>query len=785
MPNYTSFLGLYKPNRNDNLAMDTTLADNFSNIDSKLGSGLTDEQGKTYTTMKERLGTIDTQISNLDSIQVNVIEFGAVPDGITDSTQAFKDAIGTGNKVVTVPAGNYRVDVIELPSNTTLIGNGKTTTYIKANDSAPIENCVVTNQDWVNGNTNIFIKGMTLDWNKNDARYSAPNVSRPNGCTVALVYVTDSFVRDVEALDAKVHCFDITSSVGAFDKRSQRIWLDNCNGSGGGDDIFTTHYCDHIYIENCHGKDPKPMGTGGSNNNIFEVDDGSTNVALTNCYSKGGVRGIEVKGHSSAPAPSAITLQGCTAKNCIVGIEIRHIGHHTSTDPKSDSAHSINISNCTVIDPIRIAGLYDNVSVQAFRVGAYTNVNISNLLLLGGNDDINGTEGDTVAYFGYNSDNVVVNNISIRGFVNATQDIYVGGGDISNGKVAFAGINIWKSALYALTTGSGIGNCSFIGGYLLGTNKIGSQGVRTFAEGNIYIGLYQYGYETPASINGHTYDVLPNMLGFSFVGGSDSGHAVHPVSAVLSSSNDSEASGSRSTVIGSSRSSATGIGCSVLNSYNVINPTNDSTAWGWASGSVASSANRKVDINASNGDIKATGSITGASTFTDYAEYFESIDGIAIPTGTLVTLEGEKVRKANKGEEILGIISETAGIILGESSFSWANRYLTNEFGGLIYEDYEVEEDGIKRIVRLPKENPAYKDIGEEYIPRSERDEWNCVGLLGQIYIRVDETIKMGDSFEAQNGIATKVDNDKYKVMKITSKYNPVNGYGVAKAFIK
>ncbi|QBG56675.1 hypothetical protein D2M30_2346 [Bacillus amyloliquefaciens] len=48
--------------------------------------------------------------------------------------------------------------------------------------------------------------------------------------------------------------------------------------------------------------------------------------------------------------------------------------------------------------------------------------------------------------------------------------------------------------------------------------------------------------------------------------------------------------------------------------------------------------------------------MNGGATFSDYAEYFESLDGKAIPTGTIVTLEGAKIRPARKGEDVHGVI---------------------------------------------------------------------------------------------------------------------------------
>ena len=65
----------------------------------------------------------------LDRI-VHVDDFGAVPDGVTDCTQAFKDAIGEGNVEVHFSAGTY-VGQIEVPSNCRLIGEGEDITYLK------------------------------------------------------------------------------------------------------------------------------------------------------------------------------------------------------------------------------------------------------------------------------------------------------------------------------------------------------------------------------------------------------------------------------------------------------------------------------------------------------------------------------------------------------------------------------------------------------------------------------------------------------------------------------
>ncbi|MES9689860.1 peptidase G2 autoproteolytic cleavage domain-containing protein [Bacillus sp. JJ353] len=105
-----------------------------------------------------------------------------------------------------------------------------------------------------------------------------------------------------------------------------------------------------------------------------------------------------------------------------------------------------------------------------------------------------------------------------------------------------------------------------------------------------------------------------------------------------------------------------------------------------------------------------------------------------------------------------------------------------NEFGGLIYEDVLDEKTG--EYVKMPVENPEWKSK-KDYIPREQRPEWNIVGLVGQVYIRIDETVEVGDCIEANNGIATKSENSTWRVMEITKPYSKKDGYGVAICFIR
>jgi hypothetical protein len=129
----------------------------------------------------------------------------------------------------------------------------------------------------------------------------------------------------------------------------------------------------------------------------------------------------------------------------------------------------------------------------------------------------------------------------------------------------------------------------------------------------------------------------------------------------------------------------------------------------------------------------------------DYAEYFESKNGKEIKPGTAVALDDGKIRKAKKGETPFGIISANP-IIAGGVHPEWPKKYLRDDFGSPIMEEYKEEiMDGEKGTGKFqtktrPKLNPDY-DEKREYIPREKRPEWNCVGLLGQLLLRKGQPV--------------------------------------------
>lgn len=172
-------------------------------------------------------------------------------------------------------------------------------------------------------------------------------------------------------------------------------------------------------------------------------------------------------------------------------------------------------------------------------------------------------------------------------------------------------------------------------------------------------------------------------------------------------------------------------------------------------------------------DWQGNGTFAGtvsSSSGADYAEYFEWKDGNPNNedrVGYIVTLDGDKIVKANTGDDVLGICSGTAMVLGDSAEWNWNKRYLTDDFGRIIYEDrmehheaiYNPDGELIKEAwdeeVHAPKINPEY-DASQPYAKRADRPEWQIVGMMGKIYVRDDGSCIVNGYADVKDGIATK-----------------------------
>lgn len=97
---------------------------------------------------------------------VNIRDFGAQGDGVTDDAPAIQSAIGAGHNRVYVPPGTYMLGTaILLKDYTELFGAGIDISVLKLLPSADQGTWVVTNADRLTtGNTHMWLHDITCDW---------------------------------------------------------------------------------------------------------------------------------------------------------------------------------------------------------------------------------------------------------------------------------------------------------------------------------------------------------------------------------------------------------------------------------------------------------------------------------------------------------------------------------------------------------------------------------------------------------------------------------------------
>lgn len=744
---------------------------------------------------------------------VNVDDYGADPTGQKDSTKAFVDAFADGGRQVTMSAGTYIVQGLKLPNDTFLKGQGADVTTIKLADNAPASAVVVTNLVMSGGAENITVEDLSIDGN----RTRQGNTLKPAGGSLSsglrFAGVKYGVAKNIKTANTLLHGIDVTYASDDYyyegdgnrvseSLESKHILIDNCEATKFGDDGITTHHSRYLIISNSYAH--HPAVAGGGNNNGIEIDDGSQYVFLNNNKSEMCYGGLEIKGHAPTSAASKVFVNGHLSIMDTRAYNIRHIGHHSSKrDPKSKTAFDIALNNCTAMQPY-YNGQYPNTTPRAMVICAYRNVSVNNFTAVG---DSRWTSGQPVVVVQFMAENVNISNVNIRGFKNASADLKIMGGDNKPKKVTFSNINIFNSSdNCAIQGGGGVYDTKIIGANLLGNGS--GNGVEMYNNTAEIMGVMASGFKNAAVIGKVTYNVVPTVLKGGFSAGSTGSLASKEASAILASTGGSQALSDRSAVLTS------GMGCKahgsrtivmnslesetspgnhtqmVINSRGVRGPQSNYRVVGGYGANGASTKNIKFELNTLSGDLKLAGQLTSSNSFADYAELFESQSGQAIPTGMIVTLDGRHIRRANKNDVPLGVISETAGVILGDQTFHYKGRYLRNKFGGLIYEDKYNEwfdEKGNKQseVRRMPIENPEY-DPSEDYQARMDRPEWNVVGLIGQVHIRVKENVSVNDSIRAEAGIGVKDNENGYwRVMDIKEPYNANDGYAVAVCMIK
>ena len=341
-----------------------------------------------------------------------------------------------------------------------------------------------------------------------------------------------------------------------------------------------------------------------------------------------------------------------------------------------------------------------------------------------------------------------------------------------------AAIGIAASTSNSACTITASGGGSIAMGATASSRKIISSGIGSFACGNAVNGNILAEGEGSIALGYSTSTVRASGRG-SFAGGYSGSAADGEGAFVWTTGMPSFANTEGSVCIGSGVS-AFGAMQQVRGTYNIFDTANKyADIYGIGPGTRANGYTLDWTGNAT-----FAGTVTSASG-ADYAEYFEWKDGNKDSedrVGYIVTLDGNKIVKAKAGDDILGIISGCATVIGDNAEWNWQGRFERDEFGRIIYDQVEQfidtpdpdwepnpekpdeEVPMIKKSLGyfpVPRENADY-DPTKEYSNRSNRPEWDTVGMMGKLYVRDDGTAAINDYVTVSattDGVATKAEN--------------------------
>lgn len=807
--------------------LDTIVIDGDSSVEA--AQARVDEKGVPHTTLKARIDdgfekTSQQLAENTKDIRERGLNFktlGAKGDGISDDTPILMNVISEGNTVY-VPSGNYKInpneiinsdvsiDIIGAEGTPTFIGDGGD--FLKVTKNITFRNIKFENYGTVFNATDFQDDDIIISECKfKDVRFPL-KAHKPSG-----THTPKNVVFDNNTVENYIVAVWFTNRFENFRAKNNRLY----NGLMGS------------FI----------VGWGFDNDNDLEMYSDRENVLISENYSKNIYNDGSLFFTTTLPHPTFSNqakfamVHGSHAKilnNTIDGVD--HIGNEVETDvegiyTKAIYSHIIGnvlknahrtesaiaskgagrtsedkrvgfgvvITDNIVYDTenrngggIRTRGDANLVSDNyiylqpnsSFGISVDTGVNegsttVHNNMIEGAGADsirVLNAYGESVSVENNTINNALATGIRYRASEPTHLKMLVLRDNLINGKnkdTTGTGINIDMSSSAILDLA--IIDDNIVTDFNVAINRRVASGsaTRGTSNGNIIRDCNTYGAGS---------FVNPEI---GLTQATDATSKATGNRSIVQASSNSDATGSTSGVITSNGSNTTQSSSLLLSSLNTTNNTRYTVAMGYEPNGEASVNNTKIRLTSENGNITHAGQVYSGHDFSDFAELFPNLTGVEQGNGLLQTLDGEGVRPSQEGDSILGVTSATAGIILGDTPFSWQGRWLIDEFGAYIYEDVWDQES--EEYVKFPKENPNYNPE-LEFTSRIERpNEWSIVGLIGQVYVRVTEDVKTGDFITPySDGIGTTSNEvTNMKVMKITTPFDSVKGYAVAYCLLK
>lgn len=312
----------------------------------------------------------------------NVLDYGAVGDGVTNDAPAIQDAIDAAEVlggVVYLPANTYLMSAgVTVPSNVTLKGDGVVSELKRDVAATPFDFITIENGATHIGLYDFYINGVAkLDNGTVSNRYCGVRVwanggARPNDIEIVGVHIDKTTSGEIQAEGNRgaillEDCYDVrVSRCKFYDNRATAILITVEYGQ-------TTINTERVQIEQCYGIgevapfDPDfPNGFGS-----FVSGNAHQDVLVSGCYVDGfGFSNISMNGPRS-------TVENCISVNSnYAGINLGHAtpGERCDQSVVVGNSMSNNKFGAVVITASDNVVVSSNVSFEDGTAGAWGSI---------------------------------------------------------------------------------------------------------------------------------------------------------------------------------------------------------------------------------------------------------------------------------------------------------------------------------------------------------------------------------------------------------------------------
>ncbi|EIU1005196.1 hypothetical protein MKM07_003895 [Salmonella enterica] len=337
--------------------------------------------------------------------------YGIVPDGVTDYHDKLNKALQAAKmatvKELILSEGTYCISsALKIPSYVRLRGAGKLKTTILAMPLMPItENCI-QNELYeykvfrTNYDTDIRIEDLGVDANNRARNPTETWMDATQGTNILLSTVRNSSIKRVYVQRGLQHGIDICAGYyfddGNIDNNavgeSYNILVEDVSARNTQlDDLITTHNSRDIVINRCSVWNDDPFQVWKDNQHGIEIDEGSYNVTVMDCYAENVITGFQQKGHATTMPARSVRFIRCYAKDCVYSFQIEHRNSQNIPSGQHMQARNSVIEDCTSYNANN--SKYMSLHARAVYVLGFFGVYVRNLRVIGGGGNIYLTGG--------------------------------------------------------------------------------------------------------------------------------------------------------------------------------------------------------------------------------------------------------------------------------------------------------------------------------------------------------------------------------------------------------